>query len=100
MAQCKNYKTGETCPAFHECDNANEYITGSKSISIKNRSVSVRTTIIGIGKLGNNAGKEAGGKLERYCFYCMATKRGKKIAHKASWTGSTPKWCPLGRDEV
>lgn len=100
MAQCMNYKTGERCPALHECESESEYITGRKSVSINNQNVTIRTTIVGNGKMSDNGGKEAGGKLERYCFYCMATKRGKKIGNKASWTGSTPKWCPLGRDEV
>lgn len=100
MAQCINYKTRERCPAFHECETANEYITGRKSVEINAQSVPVRTTIIGDGTLSTNDGKEAAGKLEQYCYYCMATKRGKKIGHKASWTGNTPKWCPLGRDEV
>lgn len=100
MAQCKNYKTGETCPAFHECSNENEYTTGRKTVSINNQNVSIRTTIVGNGKMSNNNGKEAGRKLERYYLYCMATKRGKKICNKARWVGNTPKWCPLGRDEV
>ena len=38
-------------------------------------------------------------KLEQYCFYCMATPRIRRIGHKASWSGSTPKWCPKGREE-
>lgn len=41
----------------------------------------------------------SGKKLEQWCYYCMATPRMKKVGHKASWTGRTPKWCPLGRDE-
>ena len=36
-------------------------------------------------------------KMDQYCFYCTATPRLKKIGHKASWTGNTPKWCPEGR---
>ncbi len=36
--------------------------------------------------------------MEKFCFYCLATAKTKKIGHKASWTGRTPIWCPLGRD--
>ena len=37
---------------------------------------------------------------ELYCFYCTAAPSGgKKIGHMATWSGSTPKWCPEGRDE-
>lgn len=37
--------------------------------------------------------------MERFCFYCLAKTTGKKIGNKASWTGTTPIWCPLGRGE-
>lgn len=36
--------------------------------------------------------------MARFCYYCLAKPTGKKIGHKASWTGRTPTWCPLGRD--
>ena len=36
--------------------------------------------------------------MQRFCFYCLATVKAKKIGHKASWTGRTPTWCPLGRE--
>lgn len=36
--------------------------------------------------------------MEMFCFYCLATHRSKKIGHKASWTGRTPTWCPIGRE--
>lgn len=36
--------------------------------------------------------------MEQFCFYCLATVKSKKIGHKASWTGRTPPWCPLGRE--
>ena len=35
--------------------------------------------------------------MQIYGYYCLATKHTKKIGHKASWTGRTPVWCPLGR---
>ena len=95
MAQCIKYKTGERCPALHECVGGDEFTAGYKNEVIDGKDIQIRTAIdTGI------AENVCGGKLEQYCFYCMATKRGKKIGNKASWTGSTPKWCPLGRDEV
>ena len=36
-------------------------------------------------------------QLQRFCFYCLATPRIKKIGTVASWTGTTPPWCPKGR---
>lgn len=41
---------------------------------------------------------KSGKKLQQFCFYCLGTPGIKKIGHKASWAGNTPKWCPLGRD--
>lgn len=68
MAQCKNYKTRETCPELYKVCDAGDIVGSS------------------------------GKRLEQYCFYCMATPRIRKIGHMASWSGSTPKWCPKGRD--
>lgn len=67
MAECKNYKTGDVCPELYE--------------------------VVHQGDVVRSSGKQ----LEQYCYYCMATPRVKKIGHKASWSGSTPKWCPKGR---
>lgn len=36
--------------------------------------------------------------MDKYCYYCLASVKSKKIGSKASWTGRTPKWCPLGRE--
>lgn len=36
--------------------------------------------------------------MQKFCFYCLATVKAKKVGHKASWTGRTPIWCPLGRE--
>jgi hypothetical protein len=36
--------------------------------------------------------------MDRFCYYCLATPKAKKIGSKASWTGRTPIWCPLGRE--
>lgn len=71
MARCKNYATGETCPNFYKCSDTGEQV--QVGTSMKN--------------------------LQQYSFYCMKTPGVKKIGNLASWTGSTPKWCPLGRDE-
>lgn len=46
---------------------------------------------------GGDVVAASGKKLEQYCFYCLGTPRVRKIGHKASWAGTTPKWCPLGR---
>lgn len=70
MAQCKNYKTGETCPELYEVHGAGEVVESS------------------------------GKRLDQYCYYCLATPRFKKVGHKASWSGSTPKWCPKGKEGI
>ena len=36
--------------------------------------------------------------MQQFCYYCLATVKAKKIGHKASWTGRTPTWCPIGRE--
>lgn len=36
-------------------------------------------------------------KMEPYCYYCQIA--GRKIGHKASWTGLQPKWCPRLEEE-
>lgn len=71
MARCKDYSTGETCPNFYKCSSQGEQV--QVGTSMKN--------------------------LQQYSLYCMATPGVKKIGAVHSWTGSTPKWCPLGRDE-
>ena len=37
--------------------------------------------------------------MQQFCYYCLGTVSGRKIGHKASWTGRTPTWCPRGRDK-
>ena len=71
MARCVNYETGETCPHFYKCEKQGEEV------------------LVTVSKFK---------KLDQFCFYCKATPGVKKIAGMASFTGSTPKWCPLGRD--
>ena len=33
-------------------------------------------------------------KLDRFCVYCMAEGRCRKIGNTAQWTGCSPTWCP------
>ena len=60
-------KFGGTCPHLYECKDDGEIVASS------------------------------GKHLDQYCFYCFATPKIRKIGNKASWPGSTPKWCPFGR---
>ena len=60
-------KDGVVCPDFYKCTEEGDIV--------------------------QNSGK----KLLRFCFYCLATPRIKKIGTVASWTGTTPPWCPKGR---
>ena len=71
MAKCCNYETGQNCPSFYRCSGKDETVQVGTSIK----------------------------RLHPYSFYCMATPGVKKIAGLADFTGRTPKWCPLGRDE-
>ena len=70
MAKCVDYQTGKDCPHFYRCSGKDERVQVGTSMK----------------------------KLDQLCFYCKATPGVKKIADMASFTGSTPKWCPLGRD--
>ena len=70
MAKCVDYQTGKDCPHFYRCSGKDEQVQVGTSMK----------------------------KLDQFCFYCKATPGVKKIAGMASFTGSTPKWCPLGRD--
>lgn len=71
MAKCWDYKTNKKCPNFYKCKGKDETVQVGTSIK----------------------------RLEQFCFYCMATPGVKKIAGGSDFTGRTPKWCPLGRDE-
>lgn len=76
------------CPAFYECKEDGISATGggfqTKEINGEDV-VCVRPgTRLGIKRT-----------MDRFCFYCLATPNGKKIGSKASWSGSTPRWCPL-----
>ena len=71
MAKCRDYKEKHDCPYLHKCTAPDERVQAGLSMK----------------------------KLDQYCFYCLKMERVRKIGHAASWTGRTPKWCPLGRDE-
>ena len=71
MAKCKDYRKDLTCPHLYKCGEEGESIQVGTGLK----------------------------KLDQYCFYCTATPGIRKIGHLASWPGSTPKWCPLGRDK-
>lgn len=91
MAKCKDYARGKTCPAFYEVKEAGLVPTGG----------GWRTQQIGGKEVvccrpGTLPGKKK--TMDQFCYYCTATPMGKKIGSKAGWTGSTPKWCPLGRE--
>lgn len=82
MYHCKD------CPAFYEVkkDGLNTTGGGWEHKQIEGRRVLCCRPAEGGGKR----------KMERFCFYCLAkVPVGKKIGHKASWTGRTPTWCPV-----
>lgn len=70
MAMAECMKNGVTCPDFYKCSQAGDVVAST------------------------------GKQLQQFCFYCMATPRIKKIGTVASWTGSTPPWCPRGRGKM
>ena len=76
------------CPAFYKCTEEGLSATGGgwADKEIDGQKVNC---CIPAHKLG------AKRTMERFCFYCLAKPTGKKIGHLASWTGSTPRWCPL-----
>lgn len=84
MAQCKG------CPAFYEVTKENVRSTagGWEKKKIDGKEVVCCRPAVNLGP------KKA---MDRFCYYCLATPMSKKIGNKASWTGSTPKWCPAGR---
>lgn len=71
MAKCRDYERHTDCPYFHKVTDPDEQVQVGTSMK----------------------------DLDQYCFYCFKTERVKKIGAVHSWTGRTPKWCPLGRDE-
>lgn len=88
MAEC--LKNGNRCPAFYEC----------KQEGLAANGAGWQTTKIGdkvVTLARPAAARDRQRKLQQFCYYCLATPTGKKIGSKAQWTGTTPKWCPLGR---
>ena len=90
MARCVDYKTGERCPAFYEVKTSGVIPTGG---GWENRVIDGKDMICC--RPGTTVQKKK--PMDLYCYYCTATPRSKKIGSKASFSGSTPKWCPLGR---
>ena len=80
----------QACPAFYECkhDNMKPTAGGWTHLSIDNKQVLCCRPAPVLG---------AKRTMQKYSFYCRAMPMGKKIGTKASWTGRTPTWCPLGR---
>ena len=91
MAKCKDYLTGDICPAFYEVKEPGLVPTGG---GWQNKEIDGRDVICC--RPGATIQKKK--PMDQFCYYCTATPKAKKIGSKASWTGSTPKWCPLGRD--
>lgn len=87
MAEC--LKNGQHCPAFYECKSEGLAANGGgwETFRIGNKMVTVVRPSTARGKR----------TMQMFCYYCRATPTGKKIGSKAQWTGTTPKWCPLGR---
>lgn len=89
MAQC--LKDGKACPLFYECKE--EGLSGSgkgwQTLELDGKRI-----------IKCRPGKARGERtMQQFCYYCLGTVSGRKIGHKASWTGRTPTWCPRGRDE-
>lgn len=79
------------CPAFYEVQRPNMVATagGWEYLTIDGKQVLCCRPQYG------GAAKRT---MNQFCYYCRAKTLGKKIGNKASWTGKTPKWCPLGRE--
>ena len=75
------------CPAFYKCDRENIGATagGWEEKTIDGRKVICCRPAPARGK---------GVPMKRYAFYCLATKRGKLIAHVHDYIGKVPLWCP------
>lgn len=88
MAECR--KNGVDCPCFYECKESGLTANGAGWEDIEADGEKI---------IRARPGKARGQKraMDQYCFYCLARPTGKKIGHKARWTGTTPNWCPRGR---
>ena len=89
--QQENERRCLACPAFYKCDKEGMSATagGWEEKKIDDKKV------ICCKPAGSVSTKRT---MTQYGLYCLATATGKKICHLASWTGRTPKWCPLGRE--
>lgn len=87
----KKERMCKDCPAFYEVTRENMVATagGWEHLTIDGKQVLCCRPASGPG---------AKRIMQQFCFYCRAVQMGKKIGSKASWTGRTPKWCPLGRE--
>lgn len=79
------------CPAFYEVTQENLIPTGAGW-----RNVQIDGKDVILCRPGTTIQKKR--YMDKYCYYCLACTKGKKIGSKASWTGRTPIWCPLGRE--
>lgn len=88
MAECM--KNGVTCPCFYKCTQEGLQPSGRgwETIEVDGEKV-VRA------RPGQSMNKKR--TMQIFSFYCLAKPSGKKIGTVASWTGSTPPWCPRGR---
>ena len=79
------------CPAFYKCNEEGISATagGWEDKTIDNKTVTCCKPAKTI---------KAKRTMTQFGLYCLATLGGRKIGHLATWTGRTPKWCPLGRD--
>ena len=88
MAEC--LKNGKACPAFYECKQEGLAANGKgwETIPMGNKAVTIARP---------GTAREKQRNMQIFCYYCLACPTGRKIENKAQWTGTTPKWCPLGR---
>lgn len=87
----KTERPCRNCPAFYKCERDGISATGGGYHDVK-----IDGKKVTICRPGTRLGAKR--TMEKYSFYCLACATGKKIATMASWTGRTPKWCPLGRE--
>lgn len=80
----------KTLPGFYECSQEGLDATGAgwETVNMGDREVTLC-------RPAKSRGKKR--TMQIFCYYCLACVSGRKIGHKAQWTGRTPKWCPLGR---
>lgn len=81
------------CPAFYKCNGENISATAGgrteKIIDGKKMICCIPGRFVKKGK-----------PLQKYAYYCLATKRGKKISCVHDYTGNVPLWCPRLQEGV